>query len=63
MPLIRELIAIPERVHQSDFVLKPFEGVARADQTLRDDVVTPQQWKSDLHDAAHVSSSAVPRET
>jgi hypothetical protein len=23
MPLIRELIAIPERVHQGDFVLEP----------------------------------------
>jgi hypothetical protein len=42
MPLIRELIAIPERVHQGDFVLKLSEGVAHADQTLRDYVVTPQ---------------------
>lgn len=42
MPLIRELIAIPERVHQGDFVLKLTEGVAHAEQTLRDYVVTPQ---------------------
>lgn len=42
MPLIRDLIAIPERVHQGDFVLKLSEGVTHADQTLRDYVVTPQ---------------------
>jgi hypothetical protein len=42
MPLIRELIAIPERVHQGDFVLKLSEGVTHAEQTLRDYVVTPQ---------------------
>ena len=42
MPLIRDLIAIPERVHQGDFVLKLSEGVAQAEQTLRDYVVTPE---------------------
>ncbi len=42
MPFIRDLIHIPERVHQGDFVLKLSEGVAHADQTLRDYVVTPQ---------------------
>jgi len=42
MPLIKELITIPERVHQGDFVLKLSEGVAHAEQTLRDYVVTPQ---------------------
>src|SRR5574337_1402564 len=42
MPLIRDLITIPERVHQGDFVLKLSEGVSHADQTLRDYVVTPQ---------------------
>src|SRR4051812_31378101 len=42
MPLIRDLISIPERVHQGDFVLKLSEGVTHADQTLRDYVVTPQ---------------------
>jgi hypothetical protein len=42
MTLIRDLIAIPERVHQGDFVLKLSEGVAHAEQTLRDYVVTPQ---------------------
>ncbi|RZS57946.1 DUF6079 family protein [Sphaerotilus mobilis] len=39
---IRDLISIPERVHQGDFVLKLSDGVAHADQTLRDYVVTPQ---------------------
>lgn len=42
MPLLKDLIAIPERVHQGDFVLKLAEGVSHADQTLRDYVVTPQ---------------------
>lgn len=42
MPLIKDLIHIPERVHQGDFVLKLSEGVNHAEQTLRDYVVTPQ---------------------
>lgn len=42
MPLIKELIAIPERVHQGDFVLKLTEGVNQADATLKHYVVTPQ---------------------
>jgi hypothetical protein len=42
MPLLKDLIAIPERVHQGDFVLKLAEGLSHADQTLRDYVVTPQ---------------------
>ncbi|MEY8689675.1 MAG: phage resistance protein [Leptothrix sp. (in: b-proteobacteria)] len=42
MPFIHELIHIPERVHQGDFVLKLSDGVSHAEQTLRDYVVTPQ---------------------
>ncbi len=42
MALLRDLIHIPERVHQGDFVLKLSEGVTHADQTLHDYVVTPQ---------------------
>ena len=42
MTLIRDLISIPERVHQGDFVLKLSEGVTNAESTLRDYVVTPQ---------------------
>ena len=42
MPLLKDLIHIPERVHQGDFVLKLSEGVTNANQTLRDYVVTPQ---------------------
>ncbi len=42
MPLLKDLIHIPERVHQGDFVLKLSEGVTHADQTLRDYVVTHQ---------------------
>ena len=41
-PLLKDLIHIPERVHQGDFVLKLAEGVINADQTLRDYVLTPQ---------------------
>ena len=42
MTFLRDLIHIPERVHQGDFVLKLSEGVNHADATLRDYVVTPQ---------------------
>ena len=39
---IKDLIDIPEHVHAGDFVLKLAEGVDRADDTLRQYVVTPQ---------------------
>ncbi|MHB1122566.1 MAG: phage resistance protein [Ramlibacter sp.] len=42
MTLLKDLIEIPERVHQGDFVLKLADGVTHADKTLRDYVVTPQ---------------------
>jgi hypothetical protein len=42
MLLLKELIAIPERVHQGDFVLQLSKGVTEPEQTLRDYVVTPQ---------------------
>lgn len=42
MALIKDLIQIPERVHQGDFVLKLSEGVSQAEATLRHYVVTPQ---------------------
>lgn len=42
MTLLRDLIEIPERVHQGDFVLQLSKGVTDPDQTLRDYVVTPQ---------------------
>ncbi|MGH7086474.1 MAG: hypothetical protein ACREFN_15945, partial [Acetobacteraceae bacterium] len=43
-PLLRELIEIPERVHQGDFVLKLAEGIseAQAAATIASYVVTPQ---------------------
>lgn len=41
-PLIRDLIDIPERVHQGDFVLKLADGLDHAKATVRDYVVTPQ---------------------
>jgi hypothetical protein len=42
MTLMKDLIEIPERVHQGDFVLKLAEGVNHAEQTLHDYVVTPE---------------------
>jgi hypothetical protein len=42
MPLLKDLINIPERVHQGDFVLQLTQGVTAPEQTLRDYVVTPQ---------------------
>jgi hypothetical protein len=40
--LLKDLISIPERVHQGDFVLQLSKGVTEPEQTLRDYVVTPQ---------------------
>ena len=42
MPLLKDLITIPERVHQGDFVLQLTKGVTEPEQTLREYVVTPQ---------------------
>ena len=42
MSLISQLIAVPERVHQGDFVLQLSKGVAEPEKTLHDYVVTPQ---------------------
>ena len=42
MTLIKELIEIPEHVEQGDFVLRLSEGVTRAEETLREYVVTPE---------------------
>ena len=42
MPLLKDLITIPERVHQGDFVLQLTKGVTEPEQTLRDYAVTPQ---------------------
>lgn len=46
MPLLKDLISIPERVHQGDFVLQLTKGVTQPEQTLRDYVVTPQLVES-----------------
>jgi hypothetical protein len=47
-PLLRDLITIPERVHQGDFVLKLSEGVSdsHAEETVKNYVVTDQLRKS-----------------
>ena len=36
MPLLKDLITIPERVHQGDYVLQLTKGVTEPEQTLRD---------------------------
>ncbi|GEL17286.1 hypothetical protein [Pseudonocardia asaccharolytica] len=41
-PLLRELIRIPERIHQGDFVLRLTEGVQHTRSTLDSYVITPQ---------------------
>jgi hypothetical protein len=42
MTFIKELIDIPERVQRGDFVLRLSEGVNRAEESLREYVVTPE---------------------
>ena len=46
MAKIADLIDIPTRVHQGDFVLKLTEGVQNEDATLNSYVVTPQLERS-----------------
>ncbi|HJW55338.1 MAG TPA: phage resistance protein [Burkholderiaceae bacterium] len=58
MTLIKELITIPEQVHQGDFVLKLADGVAHAEATLRDYVVT-QQLNACFNDALTFIKQAV----
>ena len=41
-PLLRELIRIPEQIHQGDFVLRLTEGVQHIQSTLDSYVITPQ---------------------
>lgn len=55
---IKELIDIPERVHQGDFVLKLSEGVKAAEATLADYVVTPELARC-FDDALNFIQSAV----
>jgi hypothetical protein len=40
--LLRDLIDLPERVRQGDFVLRLSEGITKPAETVRDYVVTPQ---------------------
>jgi hypothetical protein len=40
--LIKDLIEIPEKVHRGDFVLRLSEGLARAEETVGNYVVTTQ---------------------
>jgi hypothetical protein len=58
MTLIRDLIDIPEHVQRGDFVLRLSEGVNRAEETLREYVVTPE-LKACFDNALSFLSSAV----
>ncbi len=55
---IKDLIHIPERVHQGDFVLKLSEGVKAAEATLANYVVTPELARC-FDDALNFIKSAV----
>jgi hypothetical protein len=58
MTLLKDLISIPERVHQGDFVLKLSQGVEHPDETLASYVVTPQLVQA-FNDALAFIRSAV----
>ncbi|AOY56886.1 hypothetical protein [Desulfococcus multivorans] len=45
MPLIKDLIPIPEQVNKGDFVLRLTEGVQHPEETLKHYVVTDQLIK------------------
>jgi hypothetical protein len=60
--LLKDLIEIPERVHRGDFVLRLAEGLAHADATVRDYVVTPQLERC-FDDALAFIKSAVEANT
>ena len=57
MPLLKDLISIPERVHQGDFVLKLADGVTHAEATLRDWLRDPVAMKPNYSDPANLDST------
>ena len=62
MTTIADIFDLPERVHQGDFVLRLSEGVERAEQTMRDYVVTEQLARC-FDDALSLICSAVEANT
>lgn len=63
MTLIRDLISIPERVHQGDFVLKLSDGVRAAEETLGTYVVTPQLAQAFDSALAFIQSALATRQS
>lgn len=61
MPLIKELINIPEQVNKGDFVLRLTEGVQNPDQTLINYVVTDQLAKCFDHALSFIRSAVIER--
>src|SRR3989454_7588590 len=60
--LIKDLIDIPDHVQRGDFVLRLAEGVNRAEETLREYVVTPE-LKACFDDALAFIRSALQTNT
>jgi hypothetical protein len=58
MTLMRDVITIPERVADSDFVMRLSEGVAHARQTIKDYVVT-ESLRGNFTDALGLVGQAV----
>jgi hypothetical protein len=58
LPLLRDVIEIPERTSTSDFVLKLTDGVSNAEATLRDYVIT-DRLAGNFDEALGLISSAV----
>ena len=61
MPLIKELINIPEQVNKGDFVLRLTEGVQNPKQTLKNYVVTDQLAKCFDHALSFIRSAVLER--
>ena len=56
--LVKELLEIPARIHQGDFVLKLTEGIAHPDSTLENYVVT-KRLEENFADALSFIDKAV----
>lgn len=61
MPLIKELINLPEQVNKGDFVLRLTEGVQNPEQTLKNYVVTDQLSKCFDHALSFIRSAVADR--
>ena len=51
MPLLKDLISIPERVHQGDFVLQLSKGVTEEARALGFTLDDLREWKAEASPA------------